>query len=72
MPRVRMTSQQGELGKQTHLDTFLRLFLQVLKLLGNLPDDSGGQRLCSLKFKRSSRAGSIQRFEIKIVQERQQ
>ena len=30
------------------LDAFLRLLLQVFQLLGDLPDDSGWQRFCSL------------------------
>ncbi len=44
---ARVTSKRGE---ETRLNAFLRLLLQVLQLLGNLLDDSGGQRLCSLQL----------------------
>lgn len=45
-----MTWQGQEMGEGTHLDTFFWFFLQVLQFLGNLLDDSGGQRLCSLQL----------------------
>jgi len=43
-------SKTAAAEKHVSINAFLRLLLQVLQLLGNLLDDSGGQRLCSLQL----------------------